>query len=106
MAGREVGVEGDEHLEGARVVRVVDDQLGQGEGEREEDGGGQAGDQDGVPEHLTAWQGGGRQPEDGEEEGQSGEQGHRVHGEADQVLALLEHDEVVGGVGLEQEEQS
>ena len=51
-------------------------------------------------------QGGGWQLEDGDEEGHGGEQGHRVHGEADQVLALLEHDEVVGGVGLEQEEQS
>ena len=36
MAGGKVGVERDEHLERPRVAGVVDDQLGKGEGEREE----------------------------------------------------------------------
>ena len=70
MTGREVGVERDEHLDGARVAGVVDDQLAKGEGEREEAGCGEAGHQDCVPEHLAVWQGGRRQPEDEEGDGE------------------------------------
>ena len=57
-----------------------------------------------MPEHLAVWQGGRRQPEDEEEDGEGGKEGNNVHGKADQVLAHVEHYEVLWGVGHEQEE--
>ena len=95
MAGGEVGVERDEHLERARVAAVIDDQLAEGEGEGEEACGDQDGHQDCVPEHLAAWKGGRGQLEDEEEDGEGGDEGDGVDGKADHVLAHAEHDEVL-----------
>ena len=95
MAGGEVGIERDEHLERAWVAAVVDDQLAEGEGEGEKARSDEDGDQDCVPEHLAAWKGGGGQPEDEEEDGEGGDEGDSVDGEADHVLAHAEHDEVL-----------
>ena len=47
-----------------------------------------------MPEHLAAWKGGRREPEDEEEDGEGGEESDSVHDKADQVLALVEHYEV------------
>ena len=58
-----------------------------------------------MPEHLAAWKGGRREPEDEEEDGEGGEESDSVHDKADQVLALVEHYEVLWRVGFEQEEK-
>ena len=46
-----------------------------------------------MPEHLAAWEGGRREPEDEDDEG--GDESDSVHGKADQVLTLVEHYEVL-----------
>jgi len=59
-----------------------------------------------VPEHLAAWEGGRREPEDEEEDDEGGDESDSVHGKADQVLTLVEHYEVLWRVGFQQEEKS
>ena len=58
-----------------------------------------------MSEHLAAWKGGRGQLEDEEKDGEGGDEGDGVDGEADHVLAHAEHYEVLWGVRCQQEEE-
>ena len=107
----EDGVGADEHLEGARVDDVMDDEPADCEGNGSEHCNGKATEQECVSEHLDARKGGPRSSTksvplaEEEDAGEDWGECQQVDGDAEVILAGSKRHEVFGRVGGEKEEK-